>query len=251
MHNFSPDEGSVEVLSGRAISVTVDPKLTELPAVKAGSLTVEEEARFQTCHRTVIDYQLSALKAAVALAEIRDQKLYRDHFRTFAEYCQWFRGWGKSYAYDLLAFGEIVTDLSANAENYPLPLYEAQTRPLRLVDANDRSMVWKLALQTGNETPSMKTVVDARERFWTTNPSRRPKRVKEKSASQPALVTKLHMDPENLAFLREHSKEKGIPVDQLVSTIVERELAKLREKSKKTTAVRGSEPEPDLFGLGA
>ena len=63
----------------------------------------------------------------MALKEIRDKRLYRQHYDTFEEYC--IRRWelSRPRACELCAASEVVADLSAIADNVLLPESEAQS----------------------------------------------------------------------------------------------------------------------------
>ena len=79
----------------------------------------------------------------LALAEIRDSKLYRVYFSTFDAYCQEKWGFKKSYAHQLIASADVVGklpgNLSAIADN------EGKARALSSVPEPDREKVLEAA----------------------------------------------------------------------------------------------------------
>lgn len=88
-----------------------------------------------------------------ALAEIRDRRLYRQYFPSFAVYCEQQWDMGKSQAYRLIDAAEIVTELEASPiGDVPLPATESQARELGKVPAEDRPAVMAEAAATGKPT---------------------------------------------------------------------------------------------------
>lgn len=84
----------------------------------------------------------------MALKEIRDRRLYRQHYDTFEEYC--IQRWDVSRprAYELCAASEVVANLSAIADIRLLPENEAQARPLtRLKDPAQWRRAWHTAVK--------------------------------------------------------------------------------------------------------
>lgn len=110
-------------------------------------LTTREQRDLERAERTIARGLRSFLAVGTALMEIRDKRLYRDHFKTFEEYC--LRRWDFSRirAYQICAASEVVGDLSTIV-NIPLPENEAQARPMaRLKAPKHRKRAWKLAMK--------------------------------------------------------------------------------------------------------
>jgi len=173
--NLESDTTSLDFLTENRIVVRASSSYACMSFDKLEPLSAEEEGEFNRCHAAVLAHQISAIEAALALVKLKERRLYRDRFRSFREYCAHFKGRRKTYAYGLLAFGEILSQLSATADIPALPSHEAQVRPLVAVPACDRPAVWRLAVeQRGIGEVTMHGVTEAREAFWTEHPSQRP-----------------------------------------------------------------------------
>jgi len=173
--NPESDTTSLDFLTENRIVVRASSSYACMSFDKLEPLSVEEEGEFNRCHAAVLAHEISAIEAALALVKIKQRRLYRDRFPSFRAYCGHFKGRRKTYAYNLLAFGELLTQMSAIADISQLPTHEGQIRPLKAVPACDRPAVWRLAVeQQGNREVTMNGVKEAREAYWVANPSRRP-----------------------------------------------------------------------------
>jgi hypothetical protein len=87
-----------------------------------------------------------------ALLTIRDNRLYREGFKTFTAYCtaQW--GMGKSHANGLIRSSQVAVNLAtAVALCTPCeiqPIHEQQVRPLRVLEPAQQRDVWEVAVRT-------------------------------------------------------------------------------------------------------
>ena len=111
------------------------------------SLTTREQREFARAERTIARGLRSFLTVGAALLAIRDNRLYRQDYDTFEEYC--IRRWelSRPRAYELCAASDIVVDLSAMADIRLLPENERQTRPLtRLKDPAQWRRAWNAAV---------------------------------------------------------------------------------------------------------
>ena len=109
------------------------------------ALTTREQRELGRAERTIARGLKSFLAVGMALKEIRDKRLYRQHYDTFEEYC--IRRWDFSRirAYQICAASEVVADLST-VVNIPLPGNEAQARPMAcLKTAKHRRRAWRMA----------------------------------------------------------------------------------------------------------
>lgn len=74
-------------------------------------LSTEEQKTLAECE-AVIDRNQDAFKeTALSLCIIRKQRLYREKFKTFEEYCQTRHGFGRKYGYRLAAAGKLLTEM--------------------------------------------------------------------------------------------------------------------------------------------
>ena len=92
------------------------------------SLTVAEQTELAQ-HEAVIERGLkSFVNTGLALAGVRDGRLYRDEYGTFEEYCQ--RRWGitPQHGRRLIQAKEVVNNLEPTGSI--LPTTERQARPL-------------------------------------------------------------------------------------------------------------------------
>lgn len=87
------------------------------------------------------------LEAGIALKAIRDERLYREQFKTFEEYCRKRWGLARPTAYQRIDAGESYQVLSAIADIQP-PTNEYQTRVLAGLTAEDKVKVWTEAAKT-------------------------------------------------------------------------------------------------------
>jgi hypothetical protein len=112
------------------------------------SLTTREQRELGRAERTIARGLKSFLAVGMALKEIRDQRLYRQQYDTFEEYCIMRWELSRPRAYQLCAASEVVADLSTIVDIGILPESEAQTRPLtRLKDPAQWRRAWNTAVK--------------------------------------------------------------------------------------------------------
>lgn len=101
---------------------------------------------------------------ATAILEIRDNKLYRNHYSTFAAYCQQRWGFTKQRAFQLTTAAETVALLESNDAVTVLPANEAQVRPLLSLPAEQRVEAWNETVNGAKEvTPDGPPVITAKQ----------------------------------------------------------------------------------------
>jgi len=100
----------------------------------------------------------------MAILTIRDQRLYKDSYPTFEQYCQDRWGWSRQHAHQLIDAAEVTEDLS-NQFDIP-PRNSTQAIQLaRLPTPEDRASAWQEVLDThgqGATVRSVEQVVSAR-----------------------------------------------------------------------------------------
>lgn len=86
----------------------------------------------------------------LALAEIRDKKLYRQGHLTFEAYCKENLEVGRSKAYQLIDSANVIQNLSTIGGQIGeiLPMNERQARPLTKLPPEDQVKAWKEVLET-------------------------------------------------------------------------------------------------------
>ena len=94
------------------------------------------------------------IEVGSALMEIRNSRLYRQMYATFEEYCQERWDLRKSRTYQLMDAAEVVENLKSSTivelstGNVPLPVNEAQARPLAKLGFEMQRQAWQKAVET-------------------------------------------------------------------------------------------------------
>ena len=114
-------------------------------------LSVKESERLEKLEKVIKDNFMAFYAVGCALREIRDSKLYRETHERFEDYCKevWETGRRRAYQFiDATAVFENVNNCAQN-NNLPLPLNEAQVRPLTRdeLSPDDQIQCWKAACQ--------------------------------------------------------------------------------------------------------
>lgn len=87
-------------------------------------------------------------KIGKALKEIRDNRLYKQAlFESFETYTRERWDMGKSHAYRLIKFYEVIYNLSPIGDT--LPANESQARPLAQLDSIEQRRIWKEIIESG------------------------------------------------------------------------------------------------------
>jgi len=124
-------------------------------------LTTRERHKLTRAERTIAKGLKSFWEVGMALKAIRDQRLYRQRYGTFEEYCAARWDLSRPRAYQLCAASDVVADLSTNVDKKPLPESEAQARPLtRLKQPNQRRQAWDFAVERAEQAGRTVTARD-------------------------------------------------------------------------------------------
>lgn len=135
---------------------------TELATLTA-KLAVREE---------VIERGLQTfVEVGQALAEIRDQKLYRGEFGTFEEYCSQRWQLARTRAYELISASETAKGMSEISDKYT-PKNEGQAKQLRGLNPEMAVEVMREAESNTDGKVTAAAIKDARERLE--NPASEP-----------------------------------------------------------------------------
>jgi hypothetical protein len=86
------------------------------------------------------------VEVGLALARIRDQRLYRAEYQTFEAYCQTKWHCGRSYVYHLISAAQLFTQVFADGKA-PKPRHESQLRPLMGLSPEQAQLAWERAAQ--------------------------------------------------------------------------------------------------------
>jgi hypothetical protein len=119
------------------------------------TITLTESKRLITLEQTIEAGRKTFVEVGLALAEIRDSRLYRDEFNSFEEYCKNKWGFKKSYAYQLIESANVAESVSAIADIKT----ESQARELAKVSADKRAEV----LERAGDKPTAKAIREAAE----------------------------------------------------------------------------------------
>ena len=105
-------------------------------------------------NETIIQHGVTAsFEAGKALAEIRDNRLYKGEFSSFDNYCQ--LRWGKTRQYVslLISSNKVIENLSTIVDT--LPQSEGQTREIAKAPIEDQADVWLETQEvTGKDQPT-------------------------------------------------------------------------------------------------
>lgn len=97
--------------------------------------------------QTIQEHERGFIVVGEALSEIQSERLYRDEYGSFSDYCKERWGWGKSYAYRIITAAEVkMSPIGDSNEN------EAQAREIAKVPQNIRKEVIEGAKQLGGVT---------------------------------------------------------------------------------------------------
>lgn len=113
--------------------------------MKLVPLSEQEAIRFIACRETIRANLKTCFEVGNALAEIRDNKLYREHWETFEAFCKAEFGMGKSHAYRLIGASGVKESVKASPHADKITT-EAQTRALDAVPEEDREEVVEAAV---------------------------------------------------------------------------------------------------------
>lgn len=108
---------------------------------------MRDDQRLADLERTITRGKKTFVDVGLALAEIRDMRLYRREYGSFSEYCRQKWGWSKSYAYDIIQSAEVVKQLpekvSAIADT------ESKVRELRKAPVEQRAAILEAVAAEG------------------------------------------------------------------------------------------------------
>jgi hypothetical protein len=111
--------------------------------MKTEAITLPESQRLISLERTIEAGRKTFVEVGLALAEIRDSRLYRSDFDTFEEYCQSKWNWGRQRAYELIAAAGVVKALPEKCNKFITT--DSQARALSKVSSIHRVEVLEKA----------------------------------------------------------------------------------------------------------
>lgn len=87
---------------------------------------LRDDQRLAELEKTIARGKKTFVEVGLALAEIRDLRLYRREYANFNEYCQKKWGWQRRYAYNLIEGAEVVRSLPESVRNCAQNEYAAR-----------------------------------------------------------------------------------------------------------------------------
>jgi hypothetical protein len=128
-------------------------------------LSDDQRRDYECLKIEIIQYIQAALnafqRAGKKLIRIRDERLYREEYDTFQDFCKATLGKSKTYVNNVIQGYELIQDLIAQGETV-LPDSERLARQLAKYPKGDRKLIWKRAVQiAGRKKPSYKLLRQA------------------------------------------------------------------------------------------
>lgn len=121
-------------------------------------LSPEESQALQRCESIVQKVCQMSIEAGAALAQIRDELLYRAEFDTFEDYCRIRWGFQRGRAYALIAAAKMANTL-AKLPNVPQPDHERPLRPLLHLSESEAQLAWQCAVANAAGGPITTRIV--------------------------------------------------------------------------------------------
>ena len=108
---------------------------------------LRDDQRLAELEKTIARGKKTFVEVGLALAEIRDMRLYRREYSGFEEYCREKWGWAKAYANHVIRAADVVKKLPA--ETATMVANERAARELGKVDEGDRAGVIQTVVDEG------------------------------------------------------------------------------------------------------
>jgi hypothetical protein len=111
------------------------------------SLSKNQLQELSSLEKTIEVNLKSFYEVGLALKKIKNDRLYRENFKTFEEYCRERWGISKPRAYQLIEAVDIKTNLSTTVD-ISSSIGERQLRPLAVLEPDQQPDAWKQANET-------------------------------------------------------------------------------------------------------
>jgi len=131
--------------------------LAAAPVAPKPFLTPDESRELEICEGLIAEGMDKAVAVVVAMAAIRDKRLYRAELKTFEEYCEVRWSLKVRQAYRLLGYFDFLRTINgvpegqvdvANWTQFTIRAPESQTRPFLGLPLEHRKAAWEEALAT-------------------------------------------------------------------------------------------------------
>ena len=107
------------------------------------ALTSEETKQLHECKSTVLRQDQASLEVAKAVAQIKEQNLFRVEAKSFGAYCKKEFQFTRQRAYQLVSCDALLEHLSTTVDKKDLPPNERVVRPLLKLKPDQQVAVWK------------------------------------------------------------------------------------------------------------
>ena len=159
-------KGQIEYVSQRLQSLTEEKEMAEVEVIPAEELTKGEQRELKQLEEEI---EQSFVRAGRALAVIRDKKLYRENWATFADYVRERFGFNRTRAYHLIDASAVVQNLTEKCLQFVdiLPTNESQCRELnKLKEPELQAEAWVETVQhQQGKAPPARAVRDVVEQI--------------------------------------------------------------------------------------
>jgi hypothetical protein len=113
---------------------------------KVRTLSEVEQMQYLACEEVIDSGWSTYVQVGLALATIRDLRLYRGDFPTFQDYCRQRWEYGRRYVDQLISAAQVFTYLRATGSQTP-PEHERQVRPLIGLTSEQARLAWAKAVE--------------------------------------------------------------------------------------------------------
>lgn len=117
-----------------------------LTEMTQSELTPQERITLTQCEAVIEQGLQTFVDVGNALLTIRDQRLYREHYATFEQYCRERWGMGRHYANRMIAAAQTTQLLVPTGTK--TPTCERHVRPLTELEPDEQIEAWQRAVET-------------------------------------------------------------------------------------------------------
>jgi len=145
---------AVALLAEQSVGCKIGPVIdVEATVVSEDTpLNAAEQMKFEQCEEALKNNLGSFRLIGRALKAIKDDRLYREKFKRFEDYCaqQW--GLSDKYAYRLIQAYEVYVGLRKDSTigEQNLPANESQIRPLLRLETDKQAAAWNQVVKSAN-----------------------------------------------------------------------------------------------------
>lgn len=131
--------------------------LSEENSLENHSSEAVDVRRFNELETVIERGQQTFVEVGLALAEIRDSRLYREDFATFEEYCNERWGWTASRSRKLISSAEAVAEMQSGKIFPPVANAGQASELAKIKDPEVRAQVWQQVNEMATEVEATVT----------------------------------------------------------------------------------------------